>query len=305
MARAAMAPQGAAAAARTAPAAPAEIQASPNLRYFSESASSTGSIAFNLGDRFVGPGPLTVGTVGAKKQVILPAGEWVLIAAADSKSNQAPAIVNIPLPNRVDLTTLVFARFSGERVQSMLRFTSNFRPATVPSWSDLDGCDVADPPHLHHARTKPTPFRDECLAIRGIADPMADASAAMDEARRSLKRIGASASGAAIATILSYGEGKRYGYAGITRLDWPALALGDDADAAQAWRPDSVAASAARGAYIKTLTAWAEAYRPHAREGYWQSFDAPELIAGATAAPAKGPKIEDFTPRSPVGAASK
>lgn len=297
------APNGPAAAAPPS-ATPPEVKASPSLRYFSETAPNTGSITFNLGDRFVGPGPLTVGSIGAKKQVILPPGEWVLLAASDSKSVQAGGFGS---PNTVYLTTLVFSKFAGERVQSMLRFTSNYRPAAVRAWSDQNGCNLAEGPALHFERSAPTSFSEECFAIRLSPTPMANTSAAMDEARRSLERLGAKASGVAMATILTFGEWRRYGYLGVTRLDWPALALGADADNPRTWGRETLDASPAHSAYVKGLTAWAQAYRAHAREGHWNTFDAPALLASAPvpSASANGPKVIEFDPAASPGSVPK
>ena len=273
---------------------PSDNKASPTLRYFSEAAPYTGSIAFNVGDRFTGPGPLTVGWIGAKKQVVLPPGEWVVLAATDGKSYQAQMAVTIPGVNRVDLTTLVLGKFAGDRLSALLRFTSNIRPATTPTWTDLAECDLSDATRLHHARTQPTTFRNECVAIRSLANPMTEAYPAADEVRRSLARIGARMSGAAVVLVLSFAE-RANGYLGITRMDWPALTLGAESEPAEAWYPQSLSSSPLRSAYVTALLAWAQAYRAVASDGYRRALGAADLTPGAGAI-ALGLAVSEFDP---------
>jgi len=63
--------------------APAHAQSPAALRHFSEAPVGTGAIGFNIGDRFVGPGALSFGRFGARRQIVLPEGEWVALAATD------------------------------------------------------------------------------------------------------------------------------------------------------------------------------------------------------------------------------
>lgn len=251
-----------------------------NLRYFSEALADSGAIELRLGDRLIGPGWLTVGSIGAKKQLIIPAGEWVLLAASDTKSTQPPMIAVAPRPVRVGMTTVVFGKFSGDQLATLLRVTTNIQVAKVGAWSDLEGCD---PPAgaivLEHART-PGTFRDECKALRVEDSPLQAEFTTAEEAKRNLGRLGARVGGAGLVTSLSFAEQKR-GYLGITRIDWPATVLGASADKASAWRGAALEGSAERQAYLKRLGEWARAYRELASQGYQQAFDGTDLVPNA------------------------
>jgi hypothetical protein len=57
--------------------------ASAQLRPFSEAPGDTGAIGFDIGDRFAGPGALSFGRLGARRQIVLPDGEWIVLAGSD------------------------------------------------------------------------------------------------------------------------------------------------------------------------------------------------------------------------------
>ena len=266
-------------------------RASPDLRYFSESPPYTGSISFNVGDRFSGPGALTVGWLGAKKQVLLPPGEWVVLAATDSKSSQNAGFRG---ERPISMVTLVFGKFMSDRVSTMLQFTSDIRPGEKVIWSDIDQCELQTPTRLHHASGNATPFRKECLAIRSIAKPFSDPNDATLEMKRSLDRMGARMGGLAVASILTFAE-QANGYLGITRFDWPSPLLGSEGENADSWLPANVEASAPRRTYVNALLAWASSYRKLAGAGYARKLDLVDLEAGAPARQ-KGLALLEFSP---------
>ncbi len=269
-----------------------DAQAKPKLRYFSEPPPYTGSIAFNVGDRFLGPGPLTVGWLGAKKQVILPPGEWVVLGASDSNTGQRTFYrVNQQMP----MVTLTLGKFTGDRLTAMLQFTSDIRPGEKVTWSDVARCELADATRLHFAKTQPTGMRTECFALRSTAKPLADQDKATLEVRRSLDRMGANMSGLATVTILTIAEPIN-GYLGITRMDWPAAVLGDDADEPQAWQRESVDKSAPRRAYVEALLAWAGTYQKVASQGYGRRLDMLDLLAGGLPVRQASPLVGEFDP---------
>jgi hypothetical protein len=78
----------------------------------------TGAVTFRVGDRFHGPGIVRSGWYGAKRQIVLPAGEWVVLAAYDHFADSY---------TRVQMTSLAFGRFRGERLDSLIAFVSNSR----------------------------------------------------------------------------------------------------------------------------------------------------------------------------------
>lgn len=268
----------AAAAAATAPAAllVAEPVPSPNLRHFSEPPPLTGSTPFNIGDRFVGPGPLTVGWIGAKKQVLLPPGEWVVLAGADFRSDQTQVSARVPGGAIAEMVHLVLGRFHADVLVSALLFTTNIRPATIPQWRDVAGCDADPAARLHHARAQPTPWRSECMSQRAIAGVLERNEPAFSELRSSLARLGARGSGVALATLFTMAD-PRQGYLGVTRLDWLAPRFGAEADDVTAWRAESLGSAPARAAYARELRSWIEDYRLAAAEGFRRALPAEDL----------------------------
>lgn len=273
-----------------APAAPAKAPEVPvsqaagsaSLRSFSEPLVDSGAVAFNLGDRLNGPGLMMVGSVGAKKQLLLPPGEWVLLAATDSKSVQGTIPYAREYP--IGLTTLVFGRFAGTRVSSLLRYTSNRQVAYVSAWTDLEACDrSAGGAGIAYAKLR-NGLRDECSALRVEDDAADKLLATSPETKASLARLGASVRGAGLVSTLTFGD-SRLGYLGITRIDWPGTALGPAADRASAWRVPAIESAAAHQRYLKRLGDWAQAYRTLATEGFKRSFETSDLVANVPARP--------------------
>jgi len=246
----------------------APMKASPKLNYFSEAPPNSGAATFNLGDRFTGPGFVTVGWLGSKKQVVLPAGEWVVLAAVDHNSTGT---------RPVKLATFVFGKFSGDRLAASLTVTVNRNASPVNRWSDIEACAQPDAGQLHQEATSMSAMQTECVRMHGAAAALAGATPLGDELRSSLKRIGARAGGTAIVTQM-YVADRRDGYMRIQRTDWPAVALGNT-EAAD-WQPDAVARSDVRSAYVKELVRWVQGYRPVAIQGFHRALDGDELAAG-------------------------
>jgi hypothetical protein len=96
-------------------------------------AGTSGAITMVPGETYLGPGPMTVGYLGAKKQIILPNGRWVLLAVADRQSGHP----NQPVP----LVSMVFGQFKEGRLVSLMSYLFNGRAVqgTRP-WADFDGC---------------------------------------------------------------------------------------------------------------------------------------------------------------------
>jgi hypothetical protein len=257
---------------------------SPALNYFSEPPPQSGAATFNLGDRFVGPGFVTVGWAGSKKQVILPSGEWVVLAAADYANSSASA----------KLTTFVFGRFSGDRLASALTVTVNRYATPVSRWSDIEACAVPDPTQLYADASAMSAVSVECTRVHGVAAAIPANAPYADELRQSLKRLGARAGGTALVSQM-YFAGKPHGYMRIVRTDWPGVALGPS-EAAD-WRPEALAASEERKAYVDALVRWVQAYRPLAAQGFRRVFDDDDLVPGGRRpGPAHLSGVADFEP---------
>ncbi len=276
--------------------APAVAKPAGSLRSFSQPLENSGEFSFNLGDRLNGPGVLTVGSLGAKKQIVLPGGEWVVLAAVDTKSVQSSGVLNNPRANVVALTTLVAAKFSGNRLMSLMRVTSTRLIAKAATWTDLDDCDPrAGTVSLQHKRSRDG-LRDECQSIQVDGDPLAKPFAASEESKTSLDKLGASVSGAALVSSFVVSD-SRSGYLGVARIDWPGAVLGATAERASAWRPEAIETNPAHAAYLKGLSAWAQSYRTLTLDGFTRRFEASDLVANAPRRPsAELSAAADFDP---------
>lgn len=102
--------------------------------------SQTSALEFEPGAIFTGPGFVTVGGWGTKRQIAIPVGRWVLVAATDHA---------LKGQYQVELTTLGLLRIDDQAAGSTLVVTFNRRtpppvPATwanaVPTWQPLDSC---------------------------------------------------------------------------------------------------------------------------------------------------------------------
>ncbi|MBL8287543.1 MAG: hypothetical protein JNL85_06155 [Rubrivivax sp.] len=255
---------------------------SPALRHFAAPVTRSGAVTFNLGDRFNGPGVLTVGWAGAKRQVVVPPGEWVVLAMADAKVDMTPPMYRFPTRVVADVGTLVLGRFSGMRLASAMVYQSSVRPISVDDWNDIAGCQPGASETLHHENTRPSGLRSACVAVRAVPAPQNAATPAMEEARASLARLGAEVQGDALATIAAVWESRR-GYLAGTRLDWPGVALGAAADAAGAWSPAMVALDPGRAATVARLVEWLGTYRNLVDAAYGFRIDRVDLEPGAGA----------------------
>jgi hypothetical protein len=99
---------------------------------------TSGSVTMMPGETYLGTGPMTVGYLGAKKQLVVPPGAWLLLSEADHKSSHAAP---------VSLTTMVFGQFRGGQLQSLLLYLFNGRPGPISTrWPDLDHCLAQEGP---------------------------------------------------------------------------------------------------------------------------------------------------------------
>lgn len=136
--------------------APAAPRVAPAALATATAELDTNMIEMRVGDRLQGPGVITVGAIGSRRHVLLPRGEWVVLAGFDHRSaNQVP----------VPMVTLAFGQFSGAELRSLLSVSFNRRavapvggsgPSLVamgmlPRWTAAEQCEAASPAHLHHA----------------------------------------------------------------------------------------------------------------------------------------------------------
>lgn len=268
--------------------------ASPALKYFTAPVTQSGAVTFQLGERFQGSGVLTVGWAGAKRQVLVPPGEWVVLAMADAKVDMTPVPYRFPTRVVADVGTLVLGRFSGTRLVSAMVYQTSVRPISVDDWTDIAGCQPGGRESLFHENTRPSGLRSACAALKPVLAPLAAKSPAMEEARASLARLGAVVHGDALATMAVVSEPSR-GYLAGTRLDWPGVALGPEADAAGAWTRAASVQDAKRAATVAGLIEWLGAYRKLLDDAYGFRIDQEDLKAGA-APNGDAALLRDFQP---------
>jgi hypothetical protein len=109
-------------------------------------AARSGAVTQMPGETYHGPGPMTVGYLGAKKQIILPTGAWILLAAVDRQS--------LHQSNPVALVSLVFGQFQGGQLKSLMSYLFNGRTVGQGrSWRDADDC-VSEPLPASAARAQ-------------------------------------------------------------------------------------------------------------------------------------------------------
>jgi hypothetical protein len=123
-------------------------------------ARETSSVDFRVGDRLYGPGPVTAGWAGSKKQLVVPGGEWIVLAAVDHNSTHVR-----PVP----LTSVALGQFVGTRLESLLVATFN-RRAGLPghTWTDATQCEVDDGRAILHQVEGPFGLR-RCLLVKKVS----------------------------------------------------------------------------------------------------------------------------------------
>lgn len=267
------------------------------LRPLRREAENSGQVTFQLGDRFAGPGAVTIGRFGSKKEILFPKGEWVALAAVDSQSMR---LVSGPGSPSLEVGTVVFGRFVGARLATLLRFTINGRATALQTWNDLAGCDAGGSLRLRHERVTVNTWRDECLSMRSVADPLAEDNPERAELLASLTQLGATVSGSALVNTTSIAD-RNNGYLGINRIDWPGAHLGASADAASAWTAEGLAAGPDRRAYADAASSWMKGYREAARAGYLREHPGPALSPGGLAATGPVPAGLDEWPAGSAG----
>ncbi len=252
---------------------PARAQAGGALALFSEPADS-GSIEINLGSRFTGPGVLTVGRLGTKKQVVLPAGDWVALAAIDYKVSGA------------DMSTLAFGRFEGTRLRSVLRFVFNRNITAVQNWPEFDACAREDEQVLLQAANQASATRNDCQLVKAHAAPALNTAYDGPLIQQSLQRLGAQLPPGPVIVSTQVLAERRYGMLQVQRTDWLGPVLGAQAGQPADWQPDALATAPARAAHAKAVLAWVERYRQATIAGFERRHKDDDLEAGQP--PARG-----------------
>ena len=203
----------------------------------------SGAIGFPVGTRLKGPGVLTVGNFGARKQLLLPNGEWMVLAAIDYHSNHT---------SRVNMASVALAQLDGKVARSVLVATFNRRPADARNtWADAKNCEANTQNKLWHERQNKFPIIS-CMYVE-----QARAGGRFDVGR-------------------SYVDLWQAAQEHLKRLDIQI-------DAAQFNAREYLVATDHRAAYLKierfdaqARTAWAQRYFPLAADGLRNSIEVDE-----------------------------
>jgi len=261
------------------------VASTATLKPFSEEAPS-GAVSFRLGQEFIGPQAVVAGSFGARKQLPLPEGRWVALMADDQTVTLPSIYANFPPVPRQRVTTVVFGKFFGTRLASALSFSfSSQKAPSTTNWSSVEGCERSGEVRLRTALPRSSGYRTECTALAFVAQPLATDAPAASQILVALAKLGATATGPALVSSLSFSERER-GYYGVSRYDWPVVWLGDEAQNARGWRADGM--EPPREQFATRLWAWLKAYRNVASSGYEND------IGGADAMAA------EFDPKVPV-----
>jgi hypothetical protein len=235
-------------------------------------AGPTGSRAITqqTGDIFYGPGPITVGWLGAKKQVLVPTGRWVLLGAEDGLSGHTS-----PIP----LTAMVFARLEESgNLRSLLLVRFNGRSGNSHStWTDAKACEDSAPsaPFAWHETGSGV---TQCVtsALRSPSSAARTFSSSIWKlALQSLTTAGGALPSASYLLTEMFYTGDLSNYMKVTRIDF-----GVSQDRANAGSNIVVGQAASLDLSIAGRRRWAEAYSPLAAVGYRKKLAEDELYAG-------------------------
>jgi len=219
---------------------------------------ASSAITQQTGDVFYGPGPITVGWLGAKKQVLVPVGQWVLLGAEDGQSGHTT-----PIP----LTALVLAKLENGPFRSFLLVRFNSKTGGARStWTDATACEESPPtaPFAWHetesgvTRCVTSALRNPASAARMFSGPL------WKVAQETLTKGGGTfPTGSYLLTEMFY-TGDMSNYMKVSRIDFGVSRDGADATGNIAGRQK-----------------WAEAYSPLAALGYRKKLADEELEAGS------------------------
>ncbi|WP_395701801.1 hypothetical protein [Aquabacterium sp.] len=246
---------------------PARAQAPAGLIPFSEPADS-GSIEIDLGSRYTGPGILTVGRLGTKKQVVLPAGDWVVLAAFDYRISDA------------DMSALALGRFDGNQLRSVLRFVFNRNVTPVQNWAEFDACAREDAQALLQTANLASATRNDCQRVKAHAAAALNAGHDGPLIQQSLQRLGAQVPAGPVIVSTQVLAERRYGMLQVQRTDWLAPVLGAQAGQPGDWRADALPAAPERARYAKALLDWGQRYRQATMAGFERRHRDDDLEAG-------------------------
>lgn len=241
----------------------------------------TGALHAGPGTALVGPGVVTVGWFGAKKQLIVPRGEWIVLAAYDHRLTGFTTL---------QMTTIALGQFDGDQLAGLLVATSNTRSppvtpgsagggaagplaTTIPVWPAAQECEGLARTAFHHAFE--SSFRlQKCAAVREIEsrDALSFAPDLRERLELALVRLGVAMPPFVVRSEVHVINDKR-DYIGYVRLD-PGARTGAPA------RAESQALLYGRKPWVDVLLSLAV-------KGHARGFDAPDLAPDEPQLPAR------------------
>jgi hypothetical protein len=281
------------------------------LKYFKDAASSD-AITFELGDRFNGPGPVRVGWGKSNKQLPLPSGEWIALAATDHDQHKAKGMAptvkvgrtkgaNAQLGGTIKLTTVALGKFDGNQLASLMLVMLNRTTLPVQMTSpEAEACENGNEAHLFDFKEGPFHQRTCGVAI-AVEAPLTDAtrvasSELLADLTASIKRMGATVKGPGIVTTLMF-TGKADGWMRLQRIDFPAVYPELDSVPVQQWEAASKASPTDKqpsSMYLRQLHGWMDGYVTKASSGWMRNLDESDLEPGTPAR--TSPPLPDFAP---------
>jgi hypothetical protein len=225
----------------------------------------TRTAAVRLGERYIGPGVITVDGGSAKRQLVLPQGEWTVLAGFDHRGGAGAG---------ASMSTLLFGRFDGTRLHNLLVASFNRSGAAErPAASAAHPCDEI-PAGAWLRDVQQTPYLTTCIALHRLAD---GASAALTQLpgvdhrlAAALAQLGATPAGFGVRGEIRLTDGRS------NRLVYQ--------------RFDTVDTSAAAA---EARVQWLRAFVPLAENGFGRHYDLPDLQPGRAGARSEEFKLPD------------
>lgn len=187
--------------------------AAPDPARLLADAPRSGAITMMPGEVYIGPGPMTVGYLGAKKQLVLPPGRWTLLAVGERPSRH---------PTPVTIVSMVFARTEGAALKTMLSFDFNGRPVPVrSSWTETLSCAREGPPKDGQKVQRTAEDRQGCGWVRWVAQWPDFEDPAWDRALAALVRLGHAPPAGRMSYTRAWAWDRGNDYLTVRRIDFP------------------------------------------------------------------------------------
>jgi hypothetical protein len=219
----------------------------------------SGAVTFRIGDVFTGPGPLTVGWLGSKKQILVPAGPWVVLAAVDERFGWAR------------MTHVALGQIEAKEIRSLLLFYLNSRPVPASTtWPAATACELGPSAAVFHWASSAARDR-QCVAgsAMSFVSPEKWTGEPWMTIRANLVRMEISSRPSDILRTDFVFTGDLGHFLGVSRFDTGALG----------WATES------RDQTIGGRRLWAQAYARLAAKGYRRELQVEDLRSGDVAIP--------------------